>query len=207
MPLAYLVMKAKKLPPSLCAIIFFLLMLVCKTAMLWLLQKLQIPETSAVSKAVLSSFLVHFPMFIIGMFFYANFDFFYKLARNRFPIFLIIHICAFYAVAHFGGTASVLATSGGFSKYLLMLTFALCVFSAGYSMQNLSDRILKRRDISYGLYVYHMPIANFIIYTAGTGMSNAMLAFALTVAVSILSYAFVESKFLGMKRRSIRNLS
>ena len=56
-------------------------------------------------------------------------------------------------------------------------------------MQNLSDRILKRRDISYGLYVYHMPIANFIIYTAGTGMSNAMLAFALTVAVSILSYA------------------
>jgi peptidoglycan/LPS O-acetylase OafA/YrhL len=62
--------------------------------------------------------------------------------------------------------------------------------------------------ISYGLYVYHLIgllMVDKLVSGGGAGPIHAclcaILAFALTVAISAASYAIVEKPFLNLKRR------
>lgn len=84
---------------------------------------------------------------------------------------------------------------------LLFLLLCCIVIKAAYTKPDLSDRLLRRNDISYGVYIYHMPIVNFLIYQGVTG-SYLALAVALlsTMVMAMLSWVFVESPALLLKR-------
>jgi peptidoglycan/LPS O-acetylase OafA/YrhL len=56
-------------------------------------------------------------------------------------------------------------------------------------------------DISYGSYVWHMPIINLLLVL---GMPSAPLAVGLTFAVAALSWLFVEKPALKLKRQSLK---
>lgn len=57
-------------------------------------------------------------------------------------------------------------------------------------------------DLSYGIYVWHMPVINLLLVLAVP--KAAPLAFALTFAISALSWVLVEKPALKLKRQSLK---
>lgn len=60
-------------------------------------------------------------------------------------------------------------------------------------------------DLSYGIYVWHMPVINLLLVLAVRGA--APLAFVLTFAISALSWVLVEKPALQLKRQSLKPIS
>jgi peptidoglycan/LPS O-acetylase OafA/YrhL len=56
-------------------------------------------------------------------------------------------------------------------------------------------------DLSYGTYIWHMPIINLLLVL---GIPNAPLAIALTFVLATLSWLFVEKPALKLKRQSLK---
>ncbi len=76
--------------------------------------------------------------------------------------------------------------------------------SAAFSGPKLGEALLNRNDISYGDYIYHMPIYNFgleIGMPVGATWMRALLASVLVVAY--LSWRWVERAALALKRHTI----
>lgn len=61
-------------------------------------------------------------------------------------------------------------------------------------------------DFSYGVYIWHMPVINFILFL---GMSHyaALAAFLGTAVISMLSWFMVEKPALKLKKRSLKSVS
>ena len=81
------------------------------------------------------------------------------------------------------------------------------VFSAAFSAPTLTDRLLRRNDISYGVYIYHMPVMNAFL-VAGVALSGLAIwsALGVTVLLATLSWVVVERPALRRKRRTLHAL-
>ena len=62
-----------------------------------------------------------------------------------------------------------------------------------------ADRTLRMNDISYGIYIYHMPIINSILYKFGAGDVQFYSAFIATIVTALVSWFFIERPCLRMK--------
>ena len=67
-------------------------------------------------------------------------------------------------------------------------------------------KILKKNDISYGVYIFHMPIINFIIYKYGTGEFQYIVAIISTIIIGALSWVLIERPSLRMKINQARKI-
>lgn len=138
-------------------------------------------------------------MFLVGVLFQRNFAFFHRVLAGR----LIAVSLAYVALAL--GARFWFGWSFGNTLNPVTL-FALCVvtFAAAYSFNTLSDRLLQRNDISYGMYIYHMPVTNLLIHH---GFSGSYLALAaalfMSAALALLSWRLVEKPALGLKRHPL----
>lgn len=57
-------------------------------------------------------------------------------------------------------------------------------------------------DLSYGVYIWHMPVINFLLVLA---VPNApVLAFVLTFSIAALSWILIEKPALKLKRQSLK---
>jgi peptidoglycan/LPS O-acetylase OafA/YrhL len=84
-----------------------------------------------------------------------------------------------------------------------MLVLAGLVLSFAVSLRGLSDRLLRRNDFTYGLYLLHPP-ALILATTVGMPASGgtAFLAVATGALLAVASWFFVERPFLRHKRTS-----
>jgi peptidoglycan/LPS O-acetylase OafA/YrhL len=62
--------------------------------------------------------------------------------------------------------------------------------------------ILRGNDISYGLYLYHMLAVNALLVLGFMGWPGVVVALALSIAVALLSWRYVERIVLRRGRRS-----
>jgi len=96
-------------------------------------------------------------------------------------------------------------------KYNLLSTSCFCLVGYAVSLkQGVGfNKILASRffsfsgKISYGLYVYHPLTFTLLVSQFPAGTSIPLLfvvCFATTYLVSFLSFRFIESKFIGMKK-------
>jgi peptidoglycan/LPS O-acetylase OafA/YrhL len=72
-----------------------------------------------------------------------------------------------------------------------------------YTMPGLS-RALHGNDISYGVYIYHMPVINLLLYHGVTGTNGLLITAALVGVLGFLSWKLVEKPALALKRYSAR---
>lgn len=114
------------------------------------------------------------------------------------PAYLVIY---YFSIVFDFGTANSLNT-------VLFLLLCCMILKAAYTRPGLSDHLLRRNDISYGVYIYHMPIVNFLIYREFTG-SNLALATALlgTVAIATLSWVILEKPALRLKHFTLHKVT
>lgn len=80
------------------------------------------------------------------------------------------------------------------------LLLSILTISLAYTLPKLG-KSLKGNDISYGMYIYHMPIINSLVAIGYVGnVKYLFLAIALITIFSCISWFFVERKALSLKK-------
>jgi peptidoglycan/LPS O-acetylase OafA/YrhL len=150
-------------------------------------------------KLVGVSFLPWFGMFLVGVFFQRNAERIYGWLRGRLPLIFVA-----YAVIATLGNSLLKWNLGNTMSAPLFLALVVLVFCMAYSNSGLSDRLLKRNDISYGVYIYHMLAANLLMAlgfrNTGTGFILTMCA---TLVFAVASWKWIEKPALAWKRHPL----
>ena len=99
-------------------------------------------------------------------------------------------------------------TGGNYMSPVYLLPLAGLIVSLAMSAPQLSDRILRHHDVSYGLYLYHMLVIDLLV---GLAAPFAWASFAAAIIVSLglsaLSWTLIEKPYLRGKRRALRAVS
>ena len=142
------------------------------------------------------SFAPWFFMFLTGVMFQKNFNYFYRILSGK-----CIYIFILYILVSF--LAKPLNADYGNSLNPIVFFLLSClIFSAAYSPLMLGEKLIGNADISYGTYLYHMPIINFFIYMGfPKSYSVAAIIFALTIVTSIASWFLIEKPSLNFVKK------
>jgi peptidoglycan/LPS O-acetylase OafA/YrhL len=162
-----------------------------------------IPDTSGVAfmkKAVRISPLPWMGMFCLGALAQRYIHIIYPVVAGRLLLFLAIFVAA--AVVGWLLGIPVLFGSGNVIGIVNYLTLCLLVLAAAYTGRELSDRVLMRNDLSYGTYIYHMPVFNVLIQIGIRGPIGLAMGAGLTFVLSALSWWLVEKPALR-RRKSV----
>lgn len=148
------------------------------------------------------SFLPWFYMFLIGMLVQKNFEFFHKILSQKillvFPVYCVIGYIALTNHWSLGNNINP----------IIFIFLVTTVFTFAYSFSSLTSKILKGNDISYGVYIYHMPIVDFLIYSGYSGkIIYAFYALATAIVLAILSWVFIEKSSLRLKKHPLNPLN
>ena len=82
---------------------------------------------------------------------------------------------------------------------------ATLTFVASFALRPVFSVAQRRWDSSYGLYRYHMPVVNVLLYRKWPSrLSSVALVLSSTVVLPSLSWRFVESEALQRKARPER---
>ncbi len=148
------------------------------------------------------SFSPWFYMFLIGVLFQKNFEFLSRLLADRIFVMLIIFVPIVYGLKLFFGLRM-----GNQVNPVSFTLLALFIFSMAYSYRGLSKRLLGDNDISYGVYIYHMPLVNMLIYLGLTAsMGYLLLEVFATFIIAVFSWRVVERRCLQLKKHPLNPL-
>jgi len=63
---------------------------------------------------------------------------------------------------------------------------------------------LNSNDISYGVYLYHIPLLNLLLFHRIIGVAGFIVLLAMTLAAAMLSWRVIEKPALALKHYSLR---
>jgi peptidoglycan/LPS O-acetylase OafA/YrhL len=59
--------------------------------------------------------------------------------------------------------------------------------------------LLHRNDISYGVYIFHMPVINMLLVNGLTGWTGFWLSLGITAGLAVLSWRCIEKPALRLR--------
>lgn len=151
-------------------------------------------------KLIRVAFLPWLYMFLTGLLFqkYINKDF-NIISSNQFFLLFGIYICYGWFMYHQNWTFN-----NGISPFIF-LPLAIVTYAFAYSFPNLSQKILGKNDISYGIYIYHMPMVNLFIYFGFTGkLINSIIITIMAIIAASISWLIVEKPALRHKKHAMK---
>lgn len=101
-------------------------------------------------------------------------------------------------------TAGIPEAGGNHLNPVSMVLLGFATVALAFTMRTVSGRVLRGNDISYGVYIYHMPVVNLLLFVGVTGALGAVLAAVATVLCALLSWLLVEKPALRLKGYSAR---
>jgi len=127
--------------------------------------------------------------FIVGMFLYFNFAWIQKNIKWL----AVLSLIAFFERWVFE------------TMYLVPLAFGFLIFFVGFSFPQL-NKITRNNDYSYGIYIYHFPVAQ-LIWTSALPTYNLLLSFVIfavvVFALAYFSWHFVEKPFIKRRKQKV----
>ncbi len=123
---------------------------------------------------------------------------------SRFFVGKVLYWLAAYlaSAAALSFVPGLIITGNSIGSQSAILLFGV-VLSAAYTGPQLARRLLGGNDVSYGLYLYHMPIVNAVItMKLSSSMPVALVAVAAFVAsatLALLSWFLIEKPALSLK--------
>jgi peptidoglycan/LPS O-acetylase OafA/YrhL len=99
-------------------------------------------------------------------------------------------------------------TGGNYMSPVYLLPLAGLIVSLAMSAPQLSDRILRHHDVSYGLYLYHMLVVHLLVVLAApSGWAPIAAAIIVSLGLAALSWTLVEKPYLRGKRGALRSFN
>jgi peptidoglycan/LPS O-acetylase OafA/YrhL len=90
-------------------------------------------------------------------------------------------------------------------SFLLLAVLILKISTQPLRLPQSVNDFIRRNDFSYGLYLYHMPVINVILYTGWlTGKASLLATAAMSVVAAALSWYVVERPALSAKVKFYR---
>ena len=136
-------------------------------------------------------------MFLWGCYLESN-ESLQKKIKN-YNIFIIIFI--FIALNFFCSKLDIFQGKTNAFNPVEFLFLSLVIFKIAYIKIKIPENFFNNNDISYGIYLYHMPIVNFFIYK---NLTKSYLFFSLcitlTILFAIISWKLIEKRFLSLKK-------
>ena len=88
-----------------------------------------------------------------------------------------------------------------FFNFFSNILLAGLVLSVAFSYNYVSNKVLNHNDISYGVYIYHMLVINFIVQRGLIKDEKYfVITFLVTIFFATISWFFIEKRFLKLKR-------
>jgi peptidoglycan/LPS O-acetylase OafA/YrhL len=188
-PLVYKLMQQQKLF-ILCLIVMFVIFNISNTYLY--------EHDNNIHKLINVSFVPWFYMFLVGAFFAKFKQYIYFVMNMNILVLFVALVGVYFLSAHLG-----LGWGNGINPIGYALTVAI-IINLAYFKPYFSDRILARNDISYGVYIYHMPIINYILYIYGPGEMQFLFSILITFLLSLLSWFVIERPSLRLKTNALR---
>jgi peptidoglycan/LPS O-acetylase OafA/YrhL len=149
-------------------------------------------------KLVRVSFLPWIYMYLVGILAQRNFQFLANYLRRHQ---LLLALPAYVLYSHFMRTHGFPMDNS--MSPLLFFPLAAIVFIAAYSAPDLSRKVLHGQDISYGIYIYHVPVMNmFLYYHYKDKLLYTGITLLITLAVALASWFLIERQFLKRKHHA-----
>jgi len=144
-------------------------------------------------------FVPWFYMFLVGVLFQRNSQFLKRWLAGRFRyVFITYCALAFVAVRELHWTLM------DAPQPVLFLGLALVTYAAAFSTPRLSERLLRRNDLSYGLYLYHAPVISVLLLTGFPDGHAALWAvLATSIALAYASWILIEKPAMAFKRHPL----
>lgn len=138
--------------------------------------------------------------FLLGALAYLNWNKIHKWYVGNGIIWLLAYIIYYYVFTHLLGKFS-LSYWTNFYHFINVLLLSQATIALAFTRPGLSRKILGNNDISYGVYLYHMPVIN-VLLEVGYGKSavTLLITILLIIGVAFLSWKFVEKPALLLKR-------
>ena len=84
---------------------------------------------------------------------------------------------------------------------------SIIIFKIAYMKIKIPKNFFNKNDISYGIYLYHMPIVNFFIYkNLKETYLILVLCVILTLLFALISWKVIEKPFLSLKKTSLNKI-
>jgi peptidoglycan/LPS O-acetylase OafA/YrhL len=180
------------------------LLLCTAAALFWVGNALYVAGTAHYANAtwfklIGVSFIPWFYMFLVGVFFQKNSDRLLPWLGGRWVQVLVV-----YCMLAAAGNSLLRLNLGNTLGLPLFLVLAAVTFAAAYSRPQLSDQLLRRNDVSYGVYIYHMPVVNLLLAVGLAGRSIGFpIALCVTLVCAGLSWKLVEKPALRWKKHPL----
>lgn len=146
-----------------------------------------------------ASFLANGFLFAFGVLAYLWSDKLYELFRGRLLLVLGLY-AGFRAILYIFGLTSTQIHSSMWCLVVYPL-LGLVVWSFAFSLPHLSQRLLKGRDYSYGIYIYHMPVLYVSLHWGVDGLQGLGLAIVTVALMAAASWRWIEQPALQFKHR------
>ena len=157
-------------------------------------------RNSPAGKMLSVSLLPYLFFFLVGVLLRYTFNAFPGLFRGRTLVWALCYAVWIALEALF----QIPGARGNLLNVVSILLLSSLAISAAFSNHTLSSRLLGTTDISYGLYIYHMPIVNLALVNGIVGTLGVVASLILTTGLAGLSWRFVERPALSLKRYSVR---
>ena len=149
-------------------------------------------------KVLYVSFMPWLYMFVVGAFLRYQ-----EALVRKILSFNVLYFLFIYLLSRFFAESSNIGVGNSINPISFILLACLTIKLA-YSFPELSDKILNKNDLSYGIYIYHMPVINFLFYIDAQHEIAWLLVAVLTLSFAFISGFTVELPALQLKTKTVK---
>ncbi len=151
----------------------------------------------AISKYIGVTLVPYLSLFMLGMLSQFHWTHVKKFVEQKFWHWLVV-----YATWVLLGRACGFGTIGNSMSAITYIPLCGFILACAFSFQNLAERVLNGNDFSYGLYLYHMPVINWVLeLEISSPIARFTFVLFLSSALATASWFSIERPCLRMKRR------
>ncbi|WP_374948574.1 acyltransferase family protein [Mucilaginibacter sp.] len=152
-----------------------------------------------VTKLIRYTFIPHFYLFLVGVIFQRL-----RIYSSRF----IYGKALYWIVPYFSFSLFFFDRMDAvYFTVIQYLFLSFTLLSMAYTLPTIADKLLRKNDISYGVYIYHGLILTVIVEMKWLPYINLPVVLAATSVMALLSWFFIEKPFLKKKARTIHQVS
>ncbi len=137
-------------------------------------------------------------LFVLGIILQRNYEKIARYIEGKFFVWIFIYVLlAFFLVS------TGFSRLGNYLNPFLAIVLGITSVSFAFTMPNLSFNLIKGNDVSYGVYIYHMPVINVLIFLGMKGENALLISLFFVFSAAIISWVIVEKKALNLKKSSL----